>query len=143
MAAAAILKLDLRLCFCDFSNSACVSYSLYQFSSNSGGNCPFYSIHFNFQHGGGGHLETWSTPRYCNFQTQHAFFSLFSNLHQNRVVIAHFIAFTAISNMAAAAILKLDLHFRYCNFQTQHVFLSLCINFHQNRMVIAHFIAFT
>jgi hypothetical protein len=40
--------------------------------------------------------------------------------------------------MAAAAILKLDCHFRYCDLQTQHVFLSLCTNFHQNQMVIAH-----
>jgi hypothetical protein len=45
--------------------------------------------------------------------------------------------------MAAAAILKLDLHFRYCDFYTQHVFVSLCTNFHQNRVVIAHFIART
>jgi hypothetical protein len=31
---------------------------VYQFSSKSGGNCPFYSIHLNFKHGGGGHLES-------------------------------------------------------------------------------------
>jgi hypothetical protein len=43
--------------------------------------------------------------------------------------------------MAAAAILKIDLHFRFCDFQTEHVFLSLCTNLHQNRVVIAHFIA--
>jgi hypothetical protein len=44
---------------------------------------------------------------------------------------------------AAAAILKLDRHFRYCDFQTQHTILCLCANFHQNRMVIADFTAFT
>jgi uncharacterized membrane protein YidH (DUF202 family) len=60
------------------------------------------------------------------------------------MVIAHFIACTSISNMAAAAaILKFGLHFRFCNFLTQHAFLSLCTNFHENRMVIAHFIART
>jgi hypothetical protein len=31
---------------------------VYQFSSKSGGNCPFYSIHLNFKLGGGGHLES-------------------------------------------------------------------------------------
>jgi hypothetical protein len=31
---------------------------VYQFTSNPGGNCPFYSMHLNFQHGGGGHLES-------------------------------------------------------------------------------------
>jgi hypothetical protein len=30
---------------------------VYQFSSKSGGNCPFHSVHLNFKHGGGGHLE--------------------------------------------------------------------------------------
>jgi hypothetical protein len=57
------------------------------------------------------------------------------------VVIAHFIARSPISNMAAAAILKFDLHFRFCDFQTEHVFLSLCTNLHKYRVVIAHFIA--
>jgi hypothetical protein len=54
--------------------------------------------------------------RYCDFQTQHVFLSLYTNLHQNRVVIAHFIARTSISKMAAAAILKFGLHFRYYEF---------------------------
>jgi hypothetical protein len=81
--------------------------------------------------------------RYCSFQTQHVFPSLCINLHQHRVVIAHFIARTSISEMAAAAILNFGLHFQYYDFQTQYVFLSLCTNFHQNRMVIAHFIART
>jgi hypothetical protein len=31
---------------------------VYQISSKSGGNCRFYSIQLNFQHGGGGHLES-------------------------------------------------------------------------------------
>jgi hypothetical protein len=64
-------------------------------------------------------------------------------MHQNRIVIAHFIARSSISKMAAADNLKLGLEFRYCDFETQHVFLSLCTNLHQNRMVIAHFIART
>jgi hypothetical protein len=54
--------------------------------------------------------------RYCDFQTQHVFLSLCTNLHQNWVVIAHFIARTSISKMAAAAILKFGLHFRYYEF---------------------------
>jgi hypothetical protein len=51
---------------------------------------------------------------FCNFRTRHAFLSLYSNLHQNRVVIAHFIARSF--QMAAADILKLGLDFRYCDF---------------------------
>jgi hypothetical protein len=31
---------------------------VYQFASKSDGNSPFYSIHLNFKHGGGGHLES-------------------------------------------------------------------------------------
>jgi hypothetical protein len=27
------------------------------FASKSGGNCAFYSTHFKFENGGGGHLE--------------------------------------------------------------------------------------
>jgi hypothetical protein len=54
--------------------------------------------------------------RYCDFYTQHVFVSLCTNFHQNRVVIAHFIARTSISKMAAAAILKFGLHFRFCEF---------------------------
>jgi hypothetical protein len=39
--------------FCDFSTQhACLSLCT-EFAS-SGGNCPFYSIHLNFKHGGGG-----------------------------------------------------------------------------------------
>jgi predicted XRE-type DNA-binding protein len=62
-------------------------------------------------------------------------------LHQNRVVIPHFIARSSISNMAAAAILKFGLHLRFCDFQTEHVFLVCVPNLHQNRVAIAHFIA--
>jgi hypothetical protein len=54
--------------------------------------------------------------RYCDFQTQHVFLSLCTNLHRNRVVIAHFKARTSISNMAAAAILEAVCHFRFCIF---------------------------
>jgi hypothetical protein len=57
-AAAAILKFGLHLRFFDFFNSARFSYSVYQFSSKSDDICPFYSIHLNFQYGGGGHLES-------------------------------------------------------------------------------------
>jgi hypothetical protein len=36
---------------------------VYQFSSKSDGNGPFYSIHLNFKHGGGGYFESgWSLP---------------------------------------------------------------------------------
>jgi hypothetical protein len=42
-----------------FFNSACFSWSVYQYSSKSGGNSAFYSMHLNVQHGGGGgHLES-------------------------------------------------------------------------------------
>ena len=44
---------------------------------------------------------------FYNFWTRDAFLSLYSNLHQNRVVIAHFIARIWISKMAAAAMLEL------------------------------------
>jgi hypothetical protein len=54
--------------------------------------------------------------RFCDFQTEHVFLSLCTNLHQNRVVIAHFIARSSISNMAAAAILKFGLPFRHYEF---------------------------
>jgi hypothetical protein len=54
--------------------------------------------------------------RYCDFQTQHVFLSVCTNLHKNPVVIAHLIARSSISNMAAADILKLDCHFWYYEF---------------------------
>jgi hypothetical protein len=54
--------------------------------------------------------------RYCDFQTQHVFPSLCNNLPQNRVVNAHFIARTSLSEIAAAAILTFGLHFRYSDF---------------------------
>jgi hypothetical protein len=57
MAAAAILKAAYTSGFVNFELSmfflVCVPIS-----SKSGGNCPFYSIHLNFKHGGGGHLES-------------------------------------------------------------------------------------
>jgi hypothetical protein len=80
---------------------------------------------------------------FCDFWTQHACLSLCTNFHQNRVVIAHFIPCTWISNMAVAAILKIGVHFRFCDFWTQHVFRSLCTNFDRNHVVIAHLIACT
>jgi hypothetical protein len=54
--------------------------------------------------------------RHRNLQTQHVFRSLCTNLHQNRVVIPHFLARTSISEMAAAAILKAVGHFHCCIF---------------------------
>jgi hypothetical protein len=33
-------------------------FLVYQFSSKSGGNCPLYGMHLNFQHGGGGQHES-------------------------------------------------------------------------------------
>jgi hypothetical protein len=60
MAAAAILEAVDHSAFVTFEHSmfflVCVSNFI-----KSGRNCPFYSIHFNFQNGGGGHLETWRT----------------------------------------------------------------------------------
>jgi hypothetical protein len=60
MAAAAILKLDLHFRNCDFQTQHVFLSLCTNFSSKSDGNCPFYSIHLNFQHGGGGggHLES-------------------------------------------------------------------------------------
>jgi hypothetical protein len=56
MAAAAILKAVDHFRFCDFELNM-FSKSVYQISSKSDGNCPFYIIRFNQQSGGGGHLE--------------------------------------------------------------------------------------
>jgi hypothetical protein len=54
--------------------------------------------------------------RFCDFLFQHVFLSLCANFHQNRVVIAQFIACTAICKMAPAALLKAVGHFRFCIF---------------------------
>jgi hypothetical protein len=58
MAAAAILKLDgPHFRYCDFQTQHAFLRLRINFSFKSDVNCPFYSIHLNFQHGGGGHLE--------------------------------------------------------------------------------------
>jgi hypothetical protein len=60
-------------------------------------------VSFNFQ--------SLCTEANCDVLTQHFHFSLCTNFPKNRVVNAHFIACTLISNMAAAAILNAVLHF--------------------------------
>jgi hypothetical protein len=58
MAAAAILKFGLTSAFVIFKLSMFFLVCVLIFIK-SDGNCPFYSTLFNFQYGGGGHLEIW------------------------------------------------------------------------------------
>jgi hypothetical protein len=72
-------------------------------------------------------LKLYCHFRYCDFQTQHVFLSLCTNLHENQVVIAHLTARSSISNMAAAAILKIAFTSGIMNFELSMFFL-VCVN---------------
>jgi hypothetical protein len=77
-------------------------------------------MHLNFQHGGGGNLESSrSFPIISgieNFKLNIFLLVFCIKFHQNRVVIAHFTGITSINKMGAAAILKLDLRLSFCGF---------------------------
>jgi hypothetical protein len=51
-------------------------------------------MHLNSNKAAAAILKVVGHFHFCDFETQHAFLSLCINIHQNRFVIAHFIAFT-------------------------------------------------